>query len=81
MRWTRAADASTQFIYLGAFCQLERWLLAGVVVPVLLDPIAEGRLPDPALTGDLGGRPLALDDQLRRLVAKLRTELPILPRH
>jgi hypothetical protein len=42
-----------------------------VLNPIVLDPVAQGGLAERVLAGNLGDRPLALDDQLRRLLAKL----------
>ena len=72
------ADPPPQLLQLGALRQLQRRLLAGVLESVLLHPIAQGGLAERILAGDLGDRPLALDDEFRCLLAELRGEFLVL---
>jgi hypothetical protein len=55
-------DPPAQLLQLGALRQFQRRLLAGVGVPISLHPISESGLAEPVFAGDLGDRPLCLDD-------------------
>src|SRR3954463_14479373 len=59
----------------------ERGLIAGVVAPVLVHPVAERSLVHPEFPCDLGDRAGSVDHQSHRLIPELRTELAVLPCH
>src|SRR5660397_51317 len=56
-------------------------LLAGVVAPVLVQPVPQGRFTDTEFARALRDRPRRVDDQLHRVLTELRRENPLASSH
>ncbi len=53
----------------------QRWLVVGMLDPILVHPVPEGALVDLDLASHFGDRPGRLDHHLHGLVLEFRTEL------